>query len=159
MLLSPLLASGNIQTINTDNGTSYTAGYDGQPKADSAYIPEYIGNEEEFRQHLDLVEKFYQDRDYALAWFKNDKLVPQADKLIHEIEKAYQQGLKPQDYKVKNIREMYRDFEARSPSDAGRQRKQQEIDLALTASYTLIMHQIFTKEKLLPIVPQLLRGR
>jgi murein L,D-transpeptidase YcbB/YkuD len=105
-----------------------------QPKLDSALVAEYIGQEKEFRHHLPLVEKFYSDRNYQLAWFKDNQLVPQANKLMEVIEKARQEGLNPTDYQVKDLREMYR-LLVRLESTADQKLKQQEFDLALTASY------------------------
>jgi L,D-transpeptidase YcbB len=106
-----------------------------QPKVDSAFVKVYISKEDEFRHHLALVEQFYQDRDYEMAWFRDNQLVPQADKLVEAIEKAYKEGLDPEDYQVKDLRGLYREFDRLPLTDSLKLQKQQEIDLALTASY------------------------
>ncbi|CAN5903978.1 L,D-transpeptidase family protein [soil metagenome] len=106
-----------------------------QPKADSVYLVEYINKEKEFRHHLDLVQQFYQDRDYELAWFRDNQMVPQADKLLQAIDNAHQEGLDPEDYQVKDLKAMYREFDRLNPNDEQKLQKQQEIDFALTASY------------------------
>ncbi|MFC6998009.1 L,D-transpeptidase family protein [Rufibacter roseus] len=104
-------------------------------RADSAFVHQYVQQQEEYRQHLPLVEKFYQSRRYQLAWFRNGKLVSHADKLIEAIEHARKEGLNPKDYRVKNIREAYRAFESMSQVDPRKEKTQQELDVALTASY------------------------
>lgn len=126
LLLTPFLASGKIVPAPEDEKN---------PQADSAYIHSYIQNDLEFRHHLNLVKQFYQDRDYTLAWFDGNQLKPQADRLIEAIEKAPKEGLDPKDYNLKDLRKMYMEFDAMSASDKRKQEKQQEIDVALTASY------------------------
>lgn len=106
-----------------------------QPKADSVYLIDYIKKESDFKHHLGLMEQFYQDRNYELAWFRSNQLKPQADKLMQAIERAHQEGLDPENYRVKDLRAMYESFDRLSPSDRRKMEKQQEIDFALTASY------------------------
>jgi L,D-transpeptidase YcbB len=129
-LLSPFLSIAQSKTSHSSS--SLTA--DLRAQADSAYLKEYISKEEEFSHHLQLVEQFYQDRDYQLAWFSQDKLVPQAEKLIQALDNVHREGLSPKDYQVKDLRKMYQEFGATRAS-AEREQRQQEIDFALTASY------------------------
>ncbi|PRY10156.1 murein L,D-transpeptidase YcbB/YkuD [Pontibacter ummariensis] len=131
LLLVPFLSTG--ATPAKLPGNSNTIG--SATKVDSTYLEEYIGHEREFRHQLDLVEQFYQDRDYRLAWFENDRLIPQADKLIAAIEKANKHGLNPKAYSLSDLREMSRDYTALSASSPQKAQKKQELDLALTASY------------------------
>ncbi len=84
---------------------------------------------------MPLVKQFYKDRNYAFAWYKEGKLVPQAGKLMQAIDKANKQGLNPKAYQVKDLNQMQRELQsANLPADQQHQ-KQQELDLALTASY------------------------
>lgn len=122
LLLAPFLVSGTTLPVE-------------ETKADSAFIHNYIKNELEFRHHLDLVEQFYMDRNFTLGWFTGDQLKPQAAKLIEAIEKAHKEGLEPKDYRFKDLRKMKREYNAVVASDKGKQEKQQEIDVILTASY------------------------
>lgn len=130
-LLSPLTSSAQQAIIDSSSGSS--AG--GLAEVDSAYLHEYINKKKAFRHHLKLVEQFYQDRDYQLAWFRQDKLVPQADKLIQALDKAHREGLNPEDYQVKDLRRMHQELSGLQEQAADRRQRQQEIDLALTASY------------------------
>jgi L,D-transpeptidase YcbB len=130
-LLSPILTIAQSSTNSLSSGLSAA----GQAKADSTYLKDFISKEKEFAHHLQLVEQFYQDRDYRLAWFRQDKLVPQADKLMQALDNAHREGLDPKDYQVKDLRKMYEEFGAMRASSADRALKQQEIDFALTASY------------------------
>ena len=99
------------------------------------FIRQYLSNEQEYRHHLELVQQFYKGRNYELAWFKNNKLIPQVDKLIEAIGHSDKEGLSHQKYKVKDLREMYRAYAALPASDKDKQQKQEELDVALTASY------------------------
>ncbi|WP_347159428.1 L,D-transpeptidase family protein [Pontibacter chitinilyticus] len=131
--LVPLLATANTQTITRPNTTTHPLA--GAPSdIDSAYVRQYIGNEAEFRSQLGLVQQFYSDRGYTFAWFENGRLVPQADKLITAIENARKEGLKPKDYSLKHLRDLYRGVETGGATSTAQQQKQQ-LDLALTASY------------------------
>ncbi|GAB3528473.1 L,D-transpeptidase family protein [Pontibacter brevis] len=131
----PLLAAANSNTPPITGYSSPTADGNEPAKFDSDYIQQYIGTEQEFRHHLSLVKQFYKDREYQLAWFQDNKLIPQADKLMQAIDKAHKEGLNPRDYKVKNLGQMYQAYEAIPASDNRKQQKKQELDLALTASY------------------------
>jgi L,D-transpeptidase YcbB len=106
-----------------------------QPKADSLFLVEYIKKEKEFSHHLPLMETFYQDRDYELAWFEQNQLLPQAEKLMQAIDRAHKEGLDPHDYQGKDLRAMYQDFDRMPLSEGRKQQKQQELDFSLTASY------------------------
>lgn len=108
---------------------------DSLARVDSTFISRYVSDQEEYRHHLNLVQEFYSNRSYSLAWFRNGKLVPQADKLIGAIRAAGKEGLTPEDYQVQQLRELYRRYESLPPADKVRQQKQQELDVALTASY------------------------
>ncbi|WP_299990757.1 L,D-transpeptidase family protein [uncultured Pontibacter sp.] len=132
LLFLPILATAQMLPQSSARHLTSDTPDTNIPRLDSSFVNEYISNEEEFRHHLQLVEQFYQDRDYKLAWFKGDKLVPQAEKLIQVLVKTHREGLDPSDYQVKDLQAMYRELQdMRSPDT----RKQQEIDLALTASY------------------------
>ncbi|MDX5438807.1 MAG: L,D-transpeptidase family protein [Pontibacter sp.] len=108
---------------------------DSLSQLNSTFINQYISGQQEYRHHLNLVQKFYNSRNYSLAWFRNGKLIPQADKLIGAIRNAGKEGLAPEDYQVQQLRELYRRYESLPPADSMRQQKQQELDAALTASY------------------------
>ncbi|RDV14511.1 hypothetical protein DXT99_14010 [Pontibacter diazotrophicus] len=135
LLLLPFLALANYSTLPTAISTLHAADGNEKAKFDSDYIQEYIGNESEYRHQIELVKQFYKDRNFQLAWFKNNQLVPQAHKLIQVIDKAHKEGLRAADYNAIDLQEMYRAYEAIPASGKTKQQKKQELDLALTASY------------------------
>jgi len=102
---------------------------------DSAFVDKMVRQEPEFKEHRNIVMKFYRERNYRLGWFKKEKIVPQANTFITVINRAHQEGLNPDDYKVKNFNQLFRAYEEADKSDSVRYKLKQEIDVALTASY------------------------
>lgn len=101
---------------------------------DSTFIIGYVRSVPEFKEHEKLVRLFYRDRGFKLAWFKNGELVPQAGKFKEVINRAHLEGLNPNDYKLKDFDKMYKAYE-NEKEEATQARLQQELDIALTASY------------------------
>ncbi|MFD2512272.1 murein L,D-transpeptidase [Pontibacter locisalis] len=135
LLFTPFLVPVNPAEAKSLYTFAQVVGKENQPELSEDYISQYLNQETEFRHHLDLVQQFYKDRSFELAWFRNGKMIPQADKLIEAIGNANKEGLTPKDYKVKDLRGLYRRYESLPASDEIKQKKQQELDLALTASY------------------------
>ena len=103
-------------------------------RTDSAFIESYIRNKPAFKEHRKVTMLFYRTRGYRLGWFKNDKLVPQANTFLNVINKAEREGLNPKDYKVLDFNALFKQYEA-AKEDSVKQRLQEEIDVALSASY------------------------
>ncbi|MFC5270284.1 L,D-transpeptidase family protein [Adhaeribacter terreus] len=101
---------------------------------DSVQVIDYVKKHPEFKEHEKLVRVFYRDRGWKLGWFKNGKLVPQANSLLDFIGRAEEEALNPKDYQFMDYRKMFKDYED-TRNEAERLKKQQEIDVALTASY------------------------
>ena len=78
---------------------------------------------------------FYGDRDYQLAWFRENELVPETQKFMDAIDNATKEGLDPKNYKLVDIDKMLQQYKTLEPSDTAWLALQQKIDLALTASY------------------------
>jgi len=104
-------------------------------QTDSAFVEKYVRQEPEFKQNRNVIMKFYRDRSYRLGWFKDDKLVPQANTFISVINRAGREGLNPNDYKIKNFNALFKRYEDDKLEDSVRYKLKQEIDVALTASY------------------------
>lgn len=120
--------TGQVKTENADNKTQQVA------TMDSVFIINYIKTVPEFARHEKLVRLFYRDRAFRLAWFKNGELVPQASKFKEVINNAKDEGLDPNDYKLKDFDQLYQAYQ-NEKDDAKRAQLQQELDIALTASY------------------------
>ncbi|WP_242928902.1 L,D-transpeptidase family protein [Pontibacter vulgaris] len=106
-----------------------------QTKTDSLFIKNYISKKPAFKKNDDLLYQFYGERDYKLAWFKENKLVPQSEKFISVIEGSTAEGLDPKRYKLVDFENLIKRYQEMSSSDSARLELQQEIDVALTASY------------------------
>lgn len=98
-------------------------------------VHDYISQVPAFKKHEDLVYLFYENRDYQLAWFQNDELVPQAGKMLSAFENASREGLNPKNYKLVAFDELFKAYERLQDGDSARLALQRKIDVALTASY------------------------
>ncbi|MDX5442891.1 MAG: L,D-transpeptidase family protein [Hymenobacteraceae bacterium] len=106
-----------------------------QPDTDSVFVFSYIKKYPAFEEQKEWMYKFYSDRNYRLAWFRNNQLLPEANRFLEVITKADKEGLNPEDYQVVDFSKMFAEFENYKGPDSLKQKLQQEIDVALTASY------------------------
>ncbi|GGK69264.1 peptidoglycan-binding protein [Rufibacter glacialis] len=103
-------------------------------QTDSVYVVTFTKQDPDFKKHLDLMKLFYRERQYRFAWFKNGELVPQAFKFMEVLNKAHEEGLNPQDYDRRNLKQMIQTLE-QAKDDSVRHKLQEELDVTLTASY------------------------
>ena len=106
-----------------------------QAKVDSLYIRDYLKQRQTFNKHEDLMYLFYGDRSYELAWFRDNELVPEAEKFLAVINEASKEGLQPKNYKVIPFDSLFKAYESMGRRDSARLELQKKIDLGLTASY------------------------
>ncbi|WP_299821801.1 L,D-transpeptidase family protein [uncultured Pontibacter sp.] len=106
-----------------------------QATADSLYVASYLENQPTFKKHEDLMYLFYGERDYKLAWFRDNELVPEAEKFLTVIDQASTEGLQPKNYKLVDFDALFKAYEAKDGQDSTRLELQRKIDLGLTASY------------------------
>jgi L,D-transpeptidase YcbB len=132
-----LIGIGCNKAVNKkdDKGDSKIRTADPTAKTDSVFVERYVAHEPEFKEHRNIIMKFYRDRNFRLGWFKKDDLIPQANTFIDVVNKAYREGLNPNDYKIKDFKQMFTRFEQTDKDDSARYLLKQEIDVALTASY------------------------
>jgi L,D-transpeptidase YcbB len=147
--LSMLLAAGTIFTLiscnNSEGETTSSSkpaisdllGGKELPQAttDSLYIVNYLKKEPSLKKHSDLMFLFYGERDYKLAWFRDNDVVPEAEKFLNVVNEASKEGLQSQNYRVGDIEKMLKAYEAKDGEDSSRLELQKNIDLALTGSY------------------------
>ncbi|MEJ8801795.1 L,D-transpeptidase family protein [Pontibacter sp. H249] len=106
-----------------------------QAKTDSLYIEDYLQQQPTFNKHAELMYLFYGDRDYELAWFRDNELVPEAEKFLSVIDQASKEGLQPKNYKIVAFDSLFKAYEGMGRRDSARLELQKKIDLALTGSY------------------------
>lgn len=106
-----------------------------QTTTDSLFIKNYISDKAAFKQHADLMYLFYGDRDYELAWFRDNKIVPEAEKFLTTIDNATREGLDPKKYQIVDLKGMIKRYDDMRGRDSARLELQEEIDVALTGSY------------------------
>ncbi|HEY0899657.1 MAG TPA: L,D-transpeptidase family protein [Sphingobacteriaceae bacterium] len=106
-----------------------------QPTLDSAYIVEYMRTEPAFKDQTEWAKKFYKEREFKLGWFKDHKLVPEAEKMLGVIARANEEGLNAKDYQVKDFEKLFKAFDKRGSDTVKRNAMEREIDVALSATY------------------------
>ncbi|WP_460879238.1 L,D-transpeptidase scaffold domain-containing protein [Pontibacter rugosus] len=139
-LSAALLLGCGDGNSSKDGGKGITDGLFGgkelpQATTDSLFIKKYISDKKEFKEFNDLMFLFYGERDYSLAWFRNNELVPETEKFINVVNKASKEGLNPASYKVVDLEQMIQKYKQLDANDSTRLALQEEIDVALTASY------------------------
>ena len=137
LMVTALFGACNKKTTTQgQTSESQATGQQGQSNVtmDSVFMIDYVRSIPEFKDHEKLVRLFYRDRNYRLAWFKNGELVPQADKFMEVISRAEDEGLDPNDYKLKDFNQMYKAYQD-TKDEAAKEKQQKELDIALTASY------------------------
>jgi len=106
-----------------------------QTKTDSLYVLNFIKQKPDFKKHEDLMFEFYGERNYKLAWFRDNELVPETQKFLQAIDHASKDGLDPKKYKLVDFDKLFEEYKQLDPKDSSRLALQQQIDVALTASY------------------------
>lgn len=144
LIIAALFASVALFGCNNSDGeTGDSNGVGGlfskdelpQAKADSLYVSGFLKEQPTFKKFEDLMYLFYGERGYELAWFRDNELVPEADKFLSVIDQASKEGLQPKNYKVIDFKKMLGEYEAMDGQDSARLELQKKIDLGLTGSY------------------------
>ncbi|WP_210464723.1 MULTISPECIES: L,D-transpeptidase family protein [Rufibacter] len=130
MVMTACAKSGDKQ----QKKVALAAAKDFPQQTDSVYVVTFTKSDQEFKKHLDLMKLFYRERQYRFAWFKDGQLVPQAYKFVEVLNKAHEEGLNPQDYARKDLKQMFQNLE-QAKNDSVRHKLQEELDVTLTASY------------------------
>ncbi len=115
-----------------------------QIQTDSVYVQRFINQKQEFKDHADLMFLFYRERDYRLAWFRDDKLVPETEKFLETINQSRKEGLEPANYKIVDVEGMIQKLNEMKTKDTARVALQKQIDVALTATYFKYASDFYT---------------
>ncbi|SFP96168.1 L,D-transpeptidase family protein [Hymenobacter arizonensis] len=143
VLLLVALGSATLQSCGSDQGSGtgksggglFSSDAGPQPRLDSTYIINTLRADPNFKPQLLAARRFYRDRNYQLAWFKNHNPVPQVQTLQEIIAKANDEGLDPKDYQTKDFKKLFDDLEAARSDTARRNALERQIDVALTGTY------------------------
>ncbi|WP_083320809.1 L,D-transpeptidase family protein [Hymenobacter glacialis] len=145
VLLIAVAGSTTLTSCGSEQGSSAVAEKVGglfssvplgpQPLLDSTYIINTLRAEPAFKPHLATARRFYRERGFKLAWFKDHEPVEQVETLQQIIAKAQDEGLNPKEYQVKDLKKMLAEFEQAKSDSAKRNALEQQIDVALTGTY------------------------
>lgn len=106
-----------------------------QPLLDSTYYIDYMTADPRMKDQLIWAKNFYRERGFKLGWFKDNKIVPEADKVLEIIRKADEEGLDPSNYQLRDFKKLFADLDAAKKDSAKFTALQKEIDVALSATY------------------------
>jgi len=138
-----LLGCATLAACGTDSGSAQTSGAatartqaaDPQPRLDSTYLINTLRAEPRFKPQLLAARRFYRDRQFTLAWFRNHQPVPQAQALQGIIAKAKDEGLEPKDYQVKDLKKLFAELDVARTDSARRNALERQVDVVLTGTY------------------------
>lgn len=121
----------------SEEGESSLFGNKEIPQAitDSLYIKSFISQKPNFKEHEDFMYQFYSDRDYKLAWFRDNKPVPELERFLAAIDRAGKEGLNPANYRLVEFDSLLSQYNKLDAQDSTRLELQEKMDVALTASY------------------------
>ena len=108
-----------------------------QQLMDSTFYIAYIERHPQLAEQQSRVNIFYQERGFQLAWFNENKLIPQAHKMLEIIRKASDEGMDPAHYHIVDFEKLFKDLKSSKRNFERFSEAQKETDLALTATYFL----------------------
>jgi L,D-transpeptidase YcbB len=133
--LAVLLVAGSCNRNKGSRGAGSDPNEAAEVRIDSLYVQQFIASEPQYKEHSDLMYLFYGDRDYRLGWFRNEKLIPEAQRFLEAVDQSSRDGLNPKEYKTRDFETMFAQYEGLKKKDTTRVQMQKEIDVALTATY------------------------
>ena len=122
-------ASAKNDTVVTDN----TSGP--EPRLDSVFVIRAMQANARFKTQERWARKFYRERQFRLGWFRQHKLVPQANTFLSVVAKAKDDGLDPKRYDTKQITDMLTSLKSVGQDTARRNQLERKLDVALSGSY------------------------
>jgi murein L,D-transpeptidase YcbB/YkuD len=110
-----------------------------QSVLDTVAVEAYFRDDFKRRDLHRQFAKFYTDRDYRLAWSTLKKPLPLADSLFNALQDASREGLQPDDYNIKELKQMRDSVFQRSMLKIKYKRpdllRLVQLDFQLTAAY------------------------
>lgn len=116
-------------TVVTDN----TSGP--EPRLDSVFVIRAMQANARFKTQERWARKFYRERQFRLGWFRQHKLVPQANTFLNVVAKAKDDGLNPKHYDTKPITDILASLKSVGQDTARRNQLERKLDVALSGSY------------------------
>ncbi|TDN37989.1 murein L,D-transpeptidase [Hymenobacter sp. UV11] len=139
--LPGLLAScgskgSQTEQTNPKNDTVVTNNTSGpEPRLDSVFVIRAMQANARFKTQERWARKFYRERQFRLGWFRQHKLVPQANTFLSVVAKAKDDGLDPKHYDTKEITDMLAALKSVDQDTARRNQLERKLDVALSGSY------------------------
>lgn len=139
--LPGLLAScgskgSQTEQTNPQNDTVVTDNTSGpEPRLDSVFVIRAMQANARFKTQERWARKFYRERQFRLGWFRQHKLVPQANTFLSVVAKAKDDGLDPKRYDTKQIIDMLTALKSVGQDTTRRNQLERKLDVALSGSY------------------------
>ncbi|MES2733252.1 MAG: L,D-transpeptidase family protein [Bacteroidota bacterium] len=116
-----------------------------QHALDSLKTTKYFADRDIRKYLQEEFEQFYQNRAYAPAWISDDGPLPQATEMLDILDKAYQEGLQPDDYNPKEMRALAQQiFKEKAFSGDKRLSKMVELDFLMTANSLMYVSHVLS---------------
>jgi murein L,D-transpeptidase YcbB/YkuD len=100
--------------VQKENVNQAKAGGPSNVTVDSASLGKYLPDEDEKKELLPGIIRFYDDRDYKVAWSGADGPGPFSQVFLTRLQNAAEEGLKPGDFRVSQIKSL---LEKAKPGD------------------------------------------
>lgn len=84
------------------------------------------------------LDAFYAARDYKPGWVSGDGLRPSAQAMLDVLDASSEEGLNPEDYHVRALRNLFAALHGSSPSDSGRPARMATVELLLSDAFVLL---------------------
>ncbi len=140
-LLALLPGCGSKRPPDTAaTGSALSPAADPAPRLDSPFVVRALQAEARFRAQERWARKFYRERQFRLAWFRQHRLVPPAATLLATVARAADDGLDPRRYPVRAVQDSLRVFEklaaaGGSPNTTRRNALERGLDVGLSGLY------------------------
>ena len=137
VLLVSCGSKGNqLEQTTPQNDTVVTDNTNGpEPHLDSVFVIRAMQANARFKVQERWARKFYRERQFRLGWFRQHKLVPQANTFLSVMAKAKDDGLDPKRYDTKQITGMLASLKSVGQDTARRNQLERKLDVALSGSY------------------------
>lgn len=121
---------------SSKTGTAVTSDINGpEPRLDSVFIIRAMQADAHFKAQERWARKFYRERQFRLGWFRQHKLVPQANTFLTVVSKAKDDGLDPKRYDTSQITTLLAQLKSAGQDTARRNQLERKLDVMLSGSY------------------------
>src|SRR5690606_32793710 len=102
---------------------------------DSVFVKNFLDKNPEFISQRKKLLKFYSRRNFSLAWFDKNDMVPQAGMFIEIIQNIENEGIPQSKLNFKKLSDSYNVASTSKLKKSEKEEIKKDLDILLTASY------------------------